>query len=119
MSSPEPTPTPAPASASRGFFGHPWGLANLAGVEMWERFSFYGMQALLAFYIYYSVSDGGLGLSQTAATSIVGAYGGLVYLSAVLGGWIADRVLGAERTLVVAACLIMAGHLALAFVPGV
>ena len=104
---------------SRGFFGHPWGLANLAGVEMWERFSFYGMQALLAYYIYFSVTDGGLGLSQAAAGSIVGAYGGLVYLSAVLGGWVADRVLGAERTLFTAACLIMAGHLALAFVPGV
>ena len=85
---------------------------------MWERFSFYGMQALLAFYIYYSVTDGGLGMSQTAATSIVGAYGGLVYLSAVLGGWVADRVLGAERTLLTAAFLIMGGHLALAFIPG-
>lgn len=110
-------PTAAPA-AQRGFFGHPWGLANLAGVEMWERFSFYGMQALLAFYLYYSVSAGGLGLSQTAATSIVGAYGGLVYLSAVLGGWVADRVLGAERTLLAAASLIMVGHIALAVLPG-
>lgn len=104
---------------SRGFFGHPWGLANLASVEMWERFSFYGMQALLAFYIYYSVSDGGLGLPQAVAASIVGAYGGVVYLSAVLGGWVADRVLGAERTLLTAACMIMVGHLALAVVPGV
>lgn len=103
----------------RGFFGHPWGLANLAGVEMWERFSFYGMQGLLAFYIYYSTTDGGLGLSEAAATSIVGAYGGLVYLSSVLGGWIADRVLGAERALLSAAVLIMVGHLALALVPGV
>lgn len=110
---------PAPTSSQQnGFFGHPWGLANLAGVEMWERFSFYGMQALLAFYLYYSVTDGGLGLSQTAATSIVGAYGGLVYLSAVLGGWVADRVLGAERTLLVAASLIMVGHIALAVLPG-
>ena len=119
VSSPTALPdSTGPAKPQRGFFGHPWGLANLAGVEMWERFSFYGMQALLAFYIYYSVTDGGLGMSQAAATSIVGAYGGLVYLSAVLGGWVADRVLGAERTLVVAACLIMCGHLALAFVPG-
>ena len=43
----------------RTFFGHPWGLANLAGVEMWERFSFYGMQAILVYYLYYSVTDGG------------------------------------------------------------
>lgn len=102
-----------------GFFGHPWGLANLAGVEMWERFSFYGMQGLLAYYIYYSVTDGGLGLSQAAATSIVGAYGGLVYFSSVIGGWIADRVLGAEKTLLTSAILVMIGHIALAVLPGV
>ena len=79
---------------TRSFFGHPWGLANLAGVEMWERFSFYGMQGLLAYYIYYSATDGGLGMSEAVATSIVGAYGGLVYLSSVLGGGVADRILG-------------------------
>lgn len=45
----------------RTFFGHPFGLANLSGVEMWERFSFYGLQALLAYYLYYTVADGGLG----------------------------------------------------------
>lgn len=98
--------------------GHPAGLWNLAGIEMWERFSFYGMQAILAFYLYYKVSDGGLGLSEAAATSIVGAYGGLVYLSAILGAWIADRLLGSERTLTAGAVLIMFGHIALAVVPG-
>ncbi len=100
------------------FFGHPWGVGNLAGVEMWERFSFYGMQAILAFYLYYSVTDGGLGLPQAAATSIVGAYGGLVYLSAILGAWVADRLLGAERTLTAGASLILVGHVALAVLPG-
>lgn len=98
--------------------GHPAGLWNLAGIEMWERFSFYGMQAILAFYLYYKVSDGGLGLSEAAATSIVGAYGGLVYLSAILGAWVADRLLGSERTLTAGAVLIMFGHIALAVVPG-
>ncbi|CAN7305175.1 peptide MFS transporter [Knoellia sp. LjRoot47] len=101
----------------RRFFGHPMGLANLAGIEMWERFSFYGMQGILVYYLYYRLSDGGLGLSQEAATSIVGAYGGLVYLSAVLGAWVADRLLGAERTLTVAAVTIMCGHIALALLP--
>ena len=72
----------------RTFFGHPLGLANLAGVEMWERFSFYGMQAILVYYLYFSLAEDGLGLPQTTATSIVGAYGGLVYLSAILGAWI-------------------------------
>ena len=98
--------------------GHPLGLWNLAGVEMWERFSFYGMQAILAFYLYDSVTDGGLGLTEAAAVSIVGAYGGLVYLSAVIGAWVADRLLGSERTLFYGAILIMFGHIALALVPG-
>nr|WP_226997203.1 peptide MFS transporter [Tessaracoccus aquimaris] len=98
--------------------GHPLGLWNLAGVEMWERFSFYGMQSILAFYLYYSVTKGGLGLSEAAAVQIVGAYGGLVYLSAVFGAWVADRLLGSERTLFYGAVLIMFGHIALAVVPG-
>ena len=102
----------------RTFFGHPLGLANLAGVEMWERFSFYGMQAILVYYLYFSVTEGGLGLPQTTATSIVGAYGGLVYLSAILGAWVADRLFGAERTLTGAAVLIMFGHISLAVFPG-
>lgn len=105
-------------TAVRRKSGHPAGLWNLAGVEMWERFSFYGMQAILAFYLYYSVTDGGLGLPESAAVSIVGAYGGLVYLSAVLGAWVADRLLGSERTLFYGAILIMFGHIALAAVPG-
>ncbi|QDP97630.1 peptide MFS transporter [Microlunatus elymi] len=105
-------------SSDRGFFGHPWGLANLAGVELWERFSFYGMQGILIYYLYYSVTKGGLGMPQEAATSIVGAYGGLVYLSAILGAWFADRIFGAERTLTYAAILIMLGHISLAVVPG-
>ena len=110
--------TPAQHSGPR-WFGHPPGLWNLAGVEMWERFSFYGMQALLAFYLYYSVTKGGLGLSEAAATSIVGAYGGLVYLSAILGAWVADRLLGSERTLTLGAVLIMIGHIALAVLPNI
>jgi POT family proton-dependent oligopeptide transporter len=103
---------------TRSFFGHPWGLANLAGVEMWERFSFYGMQGLLAYYIYYSTTNGGLGMPEAVATSIVGAYGGLVYLSSVLGGWIADRVLGSEKTVITSAAVVMFGHLALSLLPG-
>ena len=105
-------------TGGRTFFGHPLGLANLAGVEMWERFSFYGMQGILVFYLYYSLTDGGLGLPQASATSIVGAYGGLVYLSAILGAWVSDRLLGAERALTAAAVVIMVGHISLAVVPG-
>ncbi|WP_158887599.1 peptide MFS transporter [Amycolatopsis anabasis] len=102
----------------KGFFGHPRGLANLFGVEMWERFSFYGMQGILAIYLYYSVDQGGLAQPKATATSIVGAYGGLVYLSTIVGAWVADRVLGAERTLFYSAILIMIGHVSLALLPG-
>jgi POT family proton-dependent oligopeptide transporter len=85
---------------------------------MWERFSFYGMQGILTIYLYYSATEGGLGLSQAAATSIVGAYGGLVYLSAVIGAWLADRMFGSERVLFASAVLIMFGHISLALLPG-
>jgi POT family proton-dependent oligopeptide transporter len=103
---------------ARTLFGHPIGLANLFGVELWERFSFYGMLTILGYYLYYSVTDGGLGLPKSTATGIVGAYGGLVYLSTVLGGWIADRLLGMERTVLYGGVVVMAGHIALAIVPG-
>ncbi|RKQ35431.1 MFS transporter [Kocuria tytonis] len=101
------------------FFGQPGMLANLFSVEMWERFSFYGMQALVLFYMYYSVSDGGLGIDEGVAAGIVGAYGGTVYLCSILGGWVADRLLGSERTMLASAVLIMLGHIALALIPGV
>ncbi|MEV0299342.1 peptide MFS transporter [Nocardia sp. NPDC050710] len=104
--------------AGRTLFGHPIGLANLFGVELWERFSFYGMVSILGYYLYYSVTDGGLGLPQSTAVGIVGAYGGLVYLSTVLGGWIADRLLGMERTVFYGGVVVMAGHIALALLPG-
>lgn len=106
------------AREQKTFFGQPRVLANLFGVEMWERFSFYGMQGILLIYLYYSAAVGGLGIDQTAATSIVGAYGGLVYLSTILGAWLADRMLGAERTLFYSAILVMAGHVALSLLPG-
>ncbi|MDQ3900194.1 MAG: oligopeptide:H+ symporter [Actinomycetota bacterium] len=104
----------------RAFFGHPRGLANLFGVEVWERFSFYGMLASLTLYLYYdfAAADPGLGLPKATATSLIGAYGGLVYVSTIAGCWIADRVLGAERTLFYSAVLVMIGHLALAILPG-
>src|SRR6202158_2983511 len=104
--------------SGRPLFGHPIGLAILFGVELWERFSFYGMLTILGYYLYYSVTAGGLELPKTTATGIVGAYGGLVYLSTVLGGWIADRLLGMERTVFWGGVVVMCGHIALAIVPG-
>src|SRR4051794_22896126 len=100
------------------FFGQPRALANLFGVELWERFSFYGMQGILLIYLYYEAGKGGLGIAEGTATSIVGAYGGLVYLSTILGAWLADRVLGSERVLFYSAVVVMAGHISLALIPG-
>jgi proton-dependent oligopeptide transporter, POT family len=107
-----------PGPAGRTVFGHPIGLTNLFGVELWERFSFYGMLTILAYYLYYSLGQGGLALPQATATGIVGAYGGLVYLSTVLGGWLADRVFGMERMVFYGGFVVMLGHIALAVLPG-
>src|SRR4051794_26225586 len=100
------------------FFGQPRALANLFGVELWERFSFYGMQGILLIYLYYEASRGGLGIDQDTATSIVGAYGGSGYLAPGIGARLADRVFGPERVLFGSAILVMCGHLGLAFIPG-
>jgi POT family proton-dependent oligopeptide transporter len=89
---------------------------TLAGVEMWERFSFYGLQVVLAYYLYYSLTDGGLGLPTATALGVTGSYGGVVYIAQVLGAWVADRVLAARTTVLVAGTLILLGHVVLAAV---
>ena len=114
----ETTKTEIGSRSDHRFFGQPAVLANLFGVELWERFSFYGMQGILLIYLYYSTARGGLGIDEGTATGIVGAYGGAVYLSTILGAWLADRVIGPERTLFYSAITVMLGHLALALVPG-
>ncbi|KQV06568.1 peptide MFS transporter [Leifsonia sp. Root112D2] len=113
-----PHSTPEAAEHKRTFFEQPWALVHLFGVEMWERFSFYGMQGILLLYLYFSVADGGLGVPKATAAGIVGAYGGAVYLSTIVGAWVADRLLGSERTLFYSAIVIMLGHLSLALLPG-
>jgi POT family proton-dependent oligopeptide transporter len=100
-----------------GFFGHPKGLFTLFFTEFWERFSYYGMRAILVYYIYYEVSKGGLGLDQTLALSIMSIYGSLVYMSGIIGGWLADRIFGSSRAVFYGGILIMFGHIALA-IPG-
>ncbi|MED1202757.1 peptide MFS transporter [Heyndrickxia acidicola] len=101
----------------KGFFGHPKGLFTLFFTEFWERFSYYGMKAILVYYMYYSVSKGGLGFDQQTALSIASVYGALVYMSGIIGGWISDRLTGATKSVFYGGILIMFGHLALA-VPG-
>src|SRR5699024_11650866 len=67
--------------------------------ELWERFSYYGMNGILAIYLYFSVTNGGLGLDKGTAVGIVGAYGGAAFLATILGAWVADRLAGAEKAL--------------------
>ncbi|GAA5117008.1 peptide MFS transporter [Pseudonocardia adelaidensis] len=97
-----------------GFFGHPRGLATLFGTEMWERFSYYGMRAILLFYMYDQVSEGGLGMPQPLAAALVSVYGASIYLSAIAGGWVADRLIGPRHTVLYGGALIMCGHVSLA-----
>jgi POT family proton-dependent oligopeptide transporter len=116
----ETAPAPgAPTKKERTFFGQPFALVHIFGVEMWERFSFYGMQGILLLYMFYTVAEGGLGIPKPVAVGIVGAYGGSVYLATILGAWLADRLLGSERTLFYSAIVVMAGHIALALIPGI
>lgn len=111
--------SPPPSDTRASFFGHPRMLANLFSVELWERFSFYGMQGILLYYMYFTVADGGLAIDRGIATGLVGAYGGGVYLSTILGAWLADRLLGSERVLFYSAIMIMLGHISLAVLPDV
>jgi len=98
----------------KSFFGQPQGLSTLFFTEMWERFSYYGMKAILLYYMYFSISKGGLGINKTTAASIMAIYGSLVYLSSVLGGFLSDRIWGSRRTVFYGGILIMFGHICLA-----
>ncbi|WP_028538413.1 peptide MFS transporter [Paenibacillus sp. J14] len=101
----------------RGFFGHPKGLFTLFFTEFWERFSYYGMKAILTYYMYYELSRGGLGMEESVALAIMSIYGSLVYMSGIIGGWFADRIFGESRAIFYGGILIMLGHIALA-IPG-
>jgi POT family proton-dependent oligopeptide transporter len=109
-------PTTAGRSAAATHHGHPKGLYLLFFTEMWERFSYYGMRALLVLYL-TDVTRGGYGWSRAEALSLYGWYTGLVYLTPIIGGWVADRYLGQRRTLVMGGLLMMCGHFSLAL-PG-
>lgn len=95
------------------FFGQPRGLATLFSTEVWERFSYYGMRAILLFYMYFAISKGGLGIDQGTAASIMAIYGSLVYMAGVVGGWLSDRVWGSRKTVFIGGVFIMFGHIAL------
>ncbi|MGW6570983.1 peptide MFS transporter [Streptomyces sp. NPDC054945] len=103
-----------PPQDDHAFLGHPRGLATLSGLEVWERFSFLGMQAILVLYFADTVADGGLGMDPGTAASVSAAYGTMVYLVSVAGGWLADRILGSYRAVLWGGILIACGHYAMA-----
>jgi proton-dependent oligopeptide transporter, POT family len=106
------------AGTNEELFGHPKGLVVLFFTELWERFSYYGMRALLVLYMTAAVAQGGLGFDNRLAGTIYGVYTMAVYLFSIGGGFVADRILGARRTILIGGIVIALGHFVLA-VPAV
>ena len=102
-----------PSKEDRGLFGHPQGLPWMLNVEMWERFSYYGMRAILLYFITDTVASGGLGLSANSGQVILASYSAAVYLLAIPGGIFADRVIGPWLSTLYGGLVIMAGHICL------
>ena len=119
MNSPLATLTASPAvsaspAADTGFFGPPRGLSTLFFTEFWERFSYYGMRALLILFMTAPLASGGLGFDTAKAGVVYGAYTSLVYLMSLPGGWLADHFLGQRRASLYGGVVIMCGHISLA-----
>ncbi|MBX9723898.1 MAG: oligopeptide:H+ symporter, partial [Candidatus Obscuribacterales bacterium] len=93
-----------------GIGGHPRGLNVLFFTELWERFSYYGMRAILVLFMVAPVVQGGLGFSVEHASEIYGTYTMCVYLTAIPGGFIADRILGARKAILFGGIIIALGH---------
>jgi len=104
----------ATSSLDRSFFGHPAGLSTLFFTEMWERFSYYGMRAILLLYMTKTFAEGGLGLDEKYAGLIYGTYVSSVWYLPLPGGWLADRILGAKRAVLIGAIIIACGHYSMA-----
>ena len=102
-----------PSRQDRGLFGHPRGLPWMLNVEMWERFSYYGMRAILLYFITDTVAGGGLGLSANSGQVILASYSAAVYLLAIPGGIFADRIIGPWLSTLYGGVVIMAGHICL------
>jgi POT family proton-dependent oligopeptide transporter len=106
--------SPELVSIDRGFFGHPRGLSTLFFTEMWERFSYYGMRALLMLYMTSKLADGGLGFDEKYASVIYATYVSSVWYLPLIGGWLADKILGARRAVLLGGIIIACGHYSMA-----
>lgn len=97
-----------------GFFGHPTPLSTLFATEMWERFSYYGMRALLVLFLTATFATGGFGMSEKEAFTIYGIFTGLVYVTPIIGGILADKVLGQRKSIFIGAIIMALGQFSLA-----
>ncbi|RQD69002.1 MFS transporter [Campylobacter hepaticus] len=96
------------------FLGHPKPLFSLSMIEVWERFSFYGIRPLLVLFMSAAINLGGLGMERESAAAIVGIFAGCLYLAALPGGWIADNYLGQKKAIFLGSIIIALGHLSIA-----
>src|SRR5829696_296208 len=104
-----------PKLADASFLGHPKGLGPLFFTELWERFSYYGMRAILVLYMVAPAAQGGLGFDTKRAASIYGTYTMSVYLTALPGGLVADKWLGARLAVLLGGIVIACGHFTMVF----
>ena len=102
--------TTASSDPSRSFFGHPLGLRTLFLTEMFERITYYGMRAILLLYLVAAIKDGGLGIDEKTGSAIYGLYISGTYLLSLIGGYIADRIIGAQRAVWWGGIFIMIGN---------
>lgn len=102
------------SKSNRTWLGHPVSLSTLFFTELWERFSYYGMRALLVLFMVDEVQKGGMAMDDEMATAVYGLYTAFVYLACLPGGWMADRLLGARKAIWVGGLIIAAGHFTLA-----
>jgi POT family proton-dependent oligopeptide transporter len=102
------------APDTAGIGGHPKGLTNLFFTEMWERFSYYGMRALLTLYMTKSFAEGGLNLDEKFASVVYATYVSSVWYLPLIGGWLADKILGARRAVLIGGIVIACGHYSMA-----
>lgn len=100
----------ANANSDTAFFGHPRGLSTCFFTEMWERFSYYGLRAILLLFMIAEPANGGLGFPLAKATAVYSLYASMNYLIALFGGWMADRFLGLKRAVLLGGALIAAGN---------
>src|SRR5215831_10280205 len=100
--------------SQKQWLGHPRGLSTLFFTEMWERFSYYGMRGILLLFLVAAARTGGFGMDDRTGSAIYGLYVGFVYLMALPGGWVADRILGQRRTVFLGGCIIAARHFSMA-----